>query len=207
MNNRFLSLAAGAIILLSASASVFAQVHVRAGAVAGLGLFNEKTSGTVAPVYSMKIGVTAGAVFDVVIANIFLIEIGAGYSRRGSQIEVDGGLTKHNLSYLAIPVHAKFKYSLLPVLSPFITAGLNVGVLLSAQQFDNGEYIDIKSVYSANDYGLDGGAGLEFNLTSVTPYIEFVYYVGIPNIAKNAIGDYTAKNTGMEIKAGVKFKL
>ena len=205
MNNRFFSLAAGAIILLSVS--VFAQVHVRAGAVAGLGMFNEKTGGTVAPVYAMKIGMTAGVVLDVAYANMLILETGAGYSQRGSQIEVDGGLTKHNLSYLAIPVHAKFKYALLPVLSPFITAGINVGLLISAQQFDNGEYIDIKSAYSSNDYGLDGGAGLEFNLTSATPYIEFVYYIGVPNITKNPIGDNTTKNTGMEVKAGVKFKL
>jgi hypothetical protein len=205
MNNRFLSVAAGAIVLLNTS--VFAQVHVRAGAVAGLGMYNEKTSGTAAPVYAMKMGVTAGVVLDVVFANMIMLETGAGYSQRGSKLEVNGAVTSHNLSYLAIPIHGKFKYALLPVLSPFITAGINVGLLLSAQQFDNGEYIDIKPLYSANDYGIDGGAGLEFNLPSATPYIEFVYYIGIPNIEKNPIGDITKKNTGMEVKAGVKFKL
>jgi opacity protein-like surface antigen len=205
MNNRFFSLTAGVIVFLSASVS--AQVHVRAGAVAGLSMFNEKTSGTTALVYDMKMGVTAGVVLDVAFANMLLFETGAGYSQRGGQIEDAGSLKSHKLSYLAIPIHGKFKYALLPVLSPFITAGLNVGLLLSAQELKNGEYIDIKPSYSANDYGLEGGAGLEFNLTSSTPYIEFLYYIGIPNIEKNPIGDNTIKNTGMEVKAGVKFKL
>ncbi len=206
MNNRFFILAAGVVILLNTA--VFAQVSVWAGATGGLGMFNEKASGEGALTRDMKMGLVAGVVLDVAIVKMFSVEAGVGYSQRGSQIvEADGAQTKNNLSYLSIPVHAKLKYAVVPVISPFLLIGLNTGVLVSAQQEHGGEFIDIKDGYNSTDYGLDLGAGVEFSLANPVPFVEFVYNTGLSNLAKNATGDYSVKNNGMEIKAGLKFKL
>ena len=52
------------------------------------------------------------------------------------------------------------------------------------------------------------GGGVEFALPALTPFVEFVYYLGLTNVPKNnIIEDMTMKNSGWELKAGLRFKL
>lgn len=55
-------------------------------------------------------------------------------------------------------------------------------------------------------FGLDLGAGIEFSLPVVIPFVEYVYDLGLSNILKNTVGDESQKTSGSEIKAGLKFK-
>jgi opacity protein-like surface antigen len=208
MNKRVLSIAVGAVVLLSTS--VFAQVSVQPGITAGLSMFNEKTtsSGGITTTIDTKTGMVAGAVLDIVIMKIFSIEPGILYSMRGGQATDDHGVTtKDNLSYLAIPVHAKLKIPATPVVGAYALAGVNLGILLSAKSTDGTSTDDRKGQFNSTDFGLDFGAGVELSLVKVVPFVEFVYDLGLSNIDKNATGDASTKTSGMELRAGLRFKM
>jgi opacity protein-like surface antigen len=124
---------------------------------------------------------------------------------------IGGGIVHSTFSfnYLAIPVHVKLKYPL-PMVKLYALAGVNMGILLSAK--GKGEMTgfpavetDLKDSLSATDFGIDLGAGVEFSLPKITPFIEFVYYMGMVDIEKDP--DVTDKSSGFEIRAGLKFKM
>lgn len=207
MNKRVLSIAAGAVVLLSTS--VFAQVSVQPGITAGLSMFSKKeNSGGITITSDTKTGMVAGAVLDIVFMNMLSIEPGLLYSMRGGQSTDEHGVTtKANLSYLAIPVHAKLKIPATPVVSAYALAGVNLGILLSAKASDGTNSQDIKANVNSTDFGIDLGAGLEFSIASVVPFIEFVYDFGLSNIEKDATGNNSWKTSGMELRAGLRFKM
>lgn len=206
MKNRFLSLAASGVIFLSAS--VFSQVNYRPGVSLGLGIYNEKVTaiGTTRSA-DPKTGVTVGAVCEIVLMNMVSVEPGIVYSQRGSQLDFGGGIMgKDNLSYLTIPVNAKLKIPATPFICPYILAGPNAGILMSATADSSDQSFDAKDAYNSIDFGLDFGAGCEFNLAKIVPFIEYVYYVGLANTWKDVPEGVSAKNHGSEIKAGLKYK-
>ena len=207
MKNRFLSVATSGVIFLSAS--VFSQVTYRPGVSVGLSIYNEKvTSVGTARSADPKTGVSVGAVFEIVMMNMVSIEPGIVYSQRGALLDFGGGVMgKDNLSYLTIPVNAKIKIPATTVICPYILAGLNGGILISAAADSSDQSIDVKDAYNSIDFGLDFGAGCELNLAKIVPYIEYVYYAGLANTWKDAPNGVSAKNNGSEIKAGLKYKL
>jgi hypothetical protein len=210
MKNRFLSLGACGVIFLSAQ--VFSQITYRPGVFLGLSIFNETVTalGTALPA-SPKIGVSGGAVFEMELMHMVSIEPGIVYSQRGAKL--DGGKLKDKLSYLTIPVNAKLKIPATPDICPYILAGINTGVLMSATSDSINLSTNAKKSFNSKDslnlidIGLDFGAGFEMNLPKIVPYIEYVYYVGLANIWKNAPYGASGKNHGSEIKAGLKYKL
>jgi len=58
---------------------------------------------------------------------------------------------------------------------------------------------------NAISFGLDLGAGLEFDLPVIIPYLEFVYDFGLTNIEKNLPSDASLKTSGSELRAGIRF--
>jgi opacity protein-like surface antigen len=209
MKTRFLALTISGVVFLSVS--VFSQVQYRPGIVAGLSVFNEKVTGEgTARSANPKIGFTAGAVFDILLMNMVSIEPGIVYSQRGAKVDFGKGVMgEDKLSYLAVPVNAKLKIPATPVLCPYVLAGLNAGILMSATSDSSGQITDLKEMNALNsiDFGLDFGAGFEFNLAKLVPYVEYVYYVGLTNIWKDSPEGVSGKNHGSEIKAGLKYKL
>ena len=206
MNKRVLSSAVGAVVLLSAS--VFAQVSVQPGITAGLSSYSETESiPGISVTTDSKMGLVAGGVLDIVIMKMFSIEPAVVYSMRGGQVSDAGVTAKLNLSYLAIPVHFKLKYPVTPIVSPYALAGVNVGILLSAKADDGTTSQDVKDSMNTTDFGIDLGAGVEFSASSVVPFVEIVYDIGLSNLAKDAPADVSAKTSGMEIKAGLRFKM
>jgi hypothetical protein len=161
------------------------------------------------------LGTVNGVVLDLSVLNIVSIEPGILYSMRGMKMEnSQDSITQtstENLSYLAIPVHLKLKYPS-PLLKPYGLAGLNLGILLSAKGKTEETGIpaveeDIADECNSIDFGLDFGAGVEFALPALTPFVEFVYYVGLTNVPKDMPDEVTMKNSGWELKGGLRFKL
>ena len=215
MNKHFLCFVACAVVLFNAA--VFAQVSVSPGIVAGLSSFSQKEVwGAYSVVHDNKAGIVAGGILDISILNLLSIEPGLAYSMRGSKIDQDlssvgGGIvhTTFSFNYLAIPVHVKLKYPL-PMIKLYALAGANVGILLSAKKTEEmaGSPVvetDLKDSLSTTDFGIDFGAGVEFSLPKITPFIEFVYYMGMLDIEKEP--NVIDKSSGIEIKAGLKFKM
>jgi hypothetical protein len=210
--NRTASLCIAFVVALASP--LFAQINLKSGAFGGLGFFKEaakETSDSVAP--DFKTGLTVGALLEISVLDFLSLEPGLAYSMRGGEREIprtSGSIREYyTFTYLAVPLHAKVRMPALLVY-PFFVAGPNFGLLLSAKsRTDEGARVesDMKNLLATTDIGIDIGGGVEMDLLNVAPSIECTYYLGLANIKKNATGDATAKNRGVEIKAGMKFKM
>lgn len=211
MSKRFISFVAGAVVLFNVAA--FAQVSVQLGITAGMTSFTEKIDVTNITVTQpdSKMGIVAGAVLDISLMELISIEPGILYSMRGAKVSDPTGTASDNFSYLAVPVHAKIKY-ITPMVKPYALAGMNLGILMSAKTKIEATGlpaidVDVKDSMSTVDIGLDFGAGVEFSLPKITPFVEFVYYLGFLELAKNPDPDVSIKSHGWDIKAGLRFKM
>jgi opacity protein-like surface antigen len=229
MRKQLLSITA--IVAAFFSTSACAQVRVSPGVVVGVDFMNMSVTPASPIAPDSRTGFTAGAVLDIAFSKNFSLQPGIVYSGRGFTVSTSGtesGLSysaKDNdaLHYLAIPIDFKAKYAASPNFMPYALVGLNTAFFLSGSDHGTGSvsgYVqgygpvnltidttaDISKNFNSMDFGLDLGAGLEFPTQSVTPFIEFVYYLGIANIADDPSGTATATNNGFEIKAGIKFK-
>jgi hypothetical protein len=218
--------------------AVAAQSRARLGLIAGLSAFEYSATtqdviGTV--VSGSRTGMVFGALLDIAVSNVFSIEPALVYSMRGGCIGGSfpdynyyyGNVTISykswlNFNYLAIPVHARLKYPGIPNMDPYFLAGLNLGILVSAnskervtQTVEGYRYpltdttmeMDVTENYNAVDFGFDIGVGVEFNLGGAISFVEFVYDKGLVNIAKDAGAGNSLTNKGIEIKWGIRFKM
>jgi hypothetical protein len=221
MKGCLFSFVIGAIVCCNSF--VFAKTSVQPGITFGLSSFNYYYGNdlNVSRRYDSRTGLVPGILLDIAALNVLSIEPGVLFSMRGIKniIQVnysDTAIYSENFSYLAIPVHAKLKYPSL-IVKPYALAGLNVGFLLAAKEKREGggdsypypyypipDESDIQDVHPV-DLGLDFGAGVEFNLISFTPFIEFVYYFGLINMVITT--NFSQKNIGWELKGGLKVKI
>jgi opacity protein-like surface antigen len=205
MNKRFLGIAAGIVALLNTG--IFAQVSFQPGITAGIGMFSEKTSGNGSTFTTdSKTGIVAGGVLDIVVLNMFSIEPGIVYSMRGGQTSSGAITVKDDKNYLAIPVHAKVRFTATPIVHLYALAGVNLGILLSAKEDNGSTTTDVKDQFNSTAFGLDFGGGLEFSLGGLVPYIEYVYDLGLSNIAKDAPSGSSFTTSGSQIQVGLRFK-
>jgi hypothetical protein len=228
MNRRLLA----AVVVMSSLltyAPVTAGGTVRAGIAVGLSFFKiHETSSEESGSYetSNRTGLVAGGVLDIPISKLFSIEPGLAFSMRGAHSEATfteydyysgQNITYHyeawlKFNYIAIPVHAILKYPTVSKAKPYVLAGINTAILLSARDKEEatGEPStdeDVKSHINPLDFGIDIGAGMEFDLNGVIPFVELGYTLGIANIAKNDTGeDFSITNKGFAIQTGIKFK-
>lgn len=211
MAKRFVGIVVGLVALVGTATQ--AQTHTELGVNAGLSMFHETATQSSTSISSdTKTGLVAGAVLDIWLLNILALEPSITYSMRGGQFAITlqngtSGTLKENLAYLAIPFHAKLKWPGIPALSPYALAGINLGILLSAKDDDGTTSEEFSSEVNPLAFGLDFGAGLDFDLPGIVPYIEFVYDLGVSNLSKDAPSDASIKTSGSELKAGIRFKL
>jgi hypothetical protein len=230
MGQRSLMVLVGMVVVLLTHASVAAAGRVQPGITAGLSAFkinesSDEMGGTF--VSDRHYGIAAGGLLDIWVSRFFSIEPGLVFSMRGAFSEYSytdydyysgQDITYHSkswlkLNYLALPVRVRIKYPDLPGFDPYLLAGFNVGILLSARDRTEatGEPTteeDWKSHMNAGDFGFEIGTGIGINMEKVVPFVEFVYYTGVANIAKNEDGDrFSVTNKGIEIRSGLKFRM
>lgn len=161
---------------------------------------------------SSKVGFQVGGFAEIKLSDKFSVQPELLYSLQGvkfkdSEIGFATTETTDNLSYLNIPVMAKYyvaeKFSL--------EAGPQIGFLLSAKSdfsgFDGDEDfsgdIDTKDFYKSIDFGVNFGAGYDFteNLSA-----GLRYNLGLSNIAETVEGEnFKQKNSVFSLSVGYKF--
>jgi len=158
-------------ISLAASALTF-------GPVAGVNLANISGDGDSSN--AMKTGFHFGGIVELSITDNFIIAPGVIYSLKGTQ-DKDDSKFKANLSYIEIPINAKYK----------LESGLNffagpyLGFLMSAESTDGTNDTDIKDFLESSDYGFNVGLG--FDMESGLGF-SAQYGMGLASITKDVAG-------------------
>ncbi|MCI0450360.1 MAG: PorT family protein [Chlorobi bacterium] len=158
---------------------------------------------------SSKTGFMVGGFADIGVSRIVSIKPAVRYILKGYTTQLQQGINlTESYSYIEIPLMIKAKLPLNQV-KPYFEAGPTLGVQLSANaEFSlNGQVQDqdVSTFYSAIDFGLFFGSGVEFRVAPGTDiFTGFGYSLGLTNISKTAV---TGKNNGFQISAGIKFGL
>jgi opacity protein-like surface antigen len=178
--------------------SLFAGAQLKYGPVAGVNLAN--ISGDNTSDDAMKIGFHFGGVVEISVNDNFVVAPGILYSLKGTQSKTDSKF-KSNLSYLEVPINAKYK----------LESGLNffagpyVGILMSAKATDGTNDVDIKDFVQSTDFGLNVGLG--YDMESGLGF-SAQYGLGLANINKDVAGaSSTPSNKNTCIGVSVRYML
>jgi len=135
------------------------------------------------------------------------------YVQKGAQVETEfsfQGQTETvtstlQLSYLELPVLAKFQVPLGGPVSPNVFAGPSVGFNVgSSQETETGGQSESADVeVSGTEFGLTLGAGIGFKLGVGTANVDVRYNLGLSNLPSE--GDASVKNRGIGVTAGLTF--
>lgn len=190
-------------IILSAMA-VFAFGFTNAqeakfGLKAGLNISNQKYEAEGISVNANSIvGVQVGGFAEIKLADKFAIQPEVLFSTEGSKIKAEGEEILFNLSYINVPVMAKFY----PAPKFSIQAGPQLGFLVSAKGKFNDEKVDIKDGYKSINFGLNLGAGYEFTDNFL---VDVRYNFGLSDISETNEEGIKTKGSVFSIAFGYKF--
>lgn len=137
---------------------------------------------------------------------IFFIQKGSKVTYTLDAVEVIG---KVKISYFEIPLLLKFNIKPDTSVNPYLIAGPYVAFRSKAtatvEALGQTEKEDIKDQVKSTDFGIIGGAGLEFKVGGLLKYIlaEIRYELGLADIDKGA--STKAKNSSIVFNVGVGF--
>nr|WP_314839893.1 porin family protein [uncultured Flavobacterium sp.] len=148
---------------------------------------------------SSKIGFNVGGFVEIKVSDKFAIQPELLFSTQGAKFEEGGEDLKINLSYVNIPVMAKYY-----VADAFsLEAGPQIGFLTSAKAVAGSESVDVKEGFESIDFGVNFGAG--YDLTEKVS-LGLRYNLGLSNIAKTEAGDDSKiNNSVLSLSFGYKF--
>lgn len=142
--------------------------------------------------------------------------LGLGYLQKGSELEIYY-LDTRTGSYLyrlgTLSQTGLIKMGPDTKIAPYLLAGYELAFFLShrGQSFGSspgGPDSDLKPDTKKLDAGLVAGAGLEFRLEKINPFVEFCYFHGLSNLScgTGTLEYYTTiKSRSLLLIAGLKF--
>ena len=146
---------------------------------------------------SSIVGFNVGGFAEIKVSEKFSVQPELLYSTQGATLESEGQKVDFNLSYLNIPVMAK--YYVAPKFN--LEIGPQIGFLTSAKGKAMGISADMKDLFKSTDFGLNFGAGYDFT-NKFSAGIR--YNLGLSNIAEDS-GDESAQNSVVSLSLGYKF--
>jgi opacity protein-like surface antigen len=208
------------ILLLFFSSSALAQLPFKLGVRAGLNIASlswdpELPSGVDK---SSRTGFKFGALAELGFIPMFALQVEPMYVQKGGSINAGGEETKINLAYLEIPILLKLKIPTPGPITPYIFAGPNIGISLSASTESGSQDTDIKDEISSTDFALDLGAGVGFKVAPlIVLMVDARYSLGLSDIFNDTgkqdfqqgtgIAGQKIKTTGIQIVVGLMFDL
>jgi len=178
------------ILVLSITCISFStSAQVRFGVKAGYNLSTLIYSGTVTlDGEKSKSGFNAGLYASIPFSESFSLQPEFVYSQQGADFQNNTDKGTLNYDYLNIPVLIKYK---LPV-GLFLETGLQIGILLSANEKSNGNTSDIMYKTYSPDYAWPMGLGYE--MPNKHFGIDVRYNLGLINILRSG-SDVNVKNS------------
>jgi hypothetical protein len=147
-----------------------------------------------------KYGLSVGLVGDFMLSEQFAVSGEINYAMAGDVFSLDDAKITYYLSYIQIPVMAKYFINE----SFYLNAGPQIGFLMSAD--GEAEYNgstdsqDVKDEFESTDFGLNIGAGYKFDNGL---FLDLRYSAGLSDIVKEE--ETTAKNNGFLFSVGYFF--
>jgi len=165
-----------------------------------------------------RTGIVAGGFALIDFNGAFALQPEVLYVQKGAQVELEfenplSGETTSitntlKLGYIEVPVLAKFQIPLEGNIAPNIFAGPAVAFNINAEQEAEGGgesgTADLSEAVSTADFGLQVGAGVDFDIGSGrTIMLDARYEFGLSSIPSEGDADIT--NQGIRITAGFGF--
>lgn len=129
------------------------------------------------------------------------------YARMGAKADMDGATLEYRLDYIYAPVLLKLRVVPVGPVRPIIYVGGYGSYLLNAKgvmTFEGqSEEADVADMFEKTDFGVVGGAGIEFKLPGIMISVEGRYNYGLRNIAAGEGGE--GKNRSMMALVGIGF--
>jgi hypothetical protein len=206
------------LLLLSLSSVAFAGVKpFRFGARVGVN--SASTSEDVENLdKKRRNGFGVGLFFDYYFIPVVVVQVNAIYNQKG--VKFEGGesgqgfsytfKSTEKLAYLSIPVLVRYALSRGKGIVPFITAGPELGILLSAKvkSETSGDFVeagesedDIKDNLKSTEFAVNFGGGVEIPLQAIIIIVDLRYALGLTKIHKS--DEFDAKNNVISLNVAV----
>ncbi|MBB4037906.1 hypothetical protein GGR21_003830 [Dysgonomonas hofstadii] len=189
------------LITLAASVNVSAQFPVSFGVKAGMNLSEIQKMED-----DIKVGFNIGLTAELALPSSFYLLSGVEFTTKGAKSGslisgVDSKAT-YNAMYLQLPIHAGYKFDLVPGtklfvhLGPYLAYGVGGKIKWDAKEIENTDFFNDDS--NRFDFGISGAVGVEFlNKINVS--------LGADQGLTKVIKDTKTKNRAAYISVGYKF--
>ncbi len=176
------------------------------GAIAGMTMSNLPTDPGWLEESESLTSFTVGGWWRRPIRESLSVQAEAVYSVKGDSETSGGYTTSTKITYLDLPVLARYGFRKDSPLSPVLFAGPALGFNLSAHSTLEGPGtdvdVDVKDQVNTMDLGMVAGAGVDFEISGRTYGLELRYSKGLTNVAgDDAAGE--ARNNVLGILGSV----
>lgn len=149
-------------------------------------------------VFKSNVGFQAGAFAEIKVDSKFAIQPEVLYSYESSKLGFGGENIEMNLSYINVPVMAKYYAS--EKIS--LQVGPQIGFLVAAKGESQGNSEDIKDSFKSTNFGLNFGLGYDFTENVI---VDLRYNVGLSDISEEGFEGGKLKTSGFSLSLGYKF--
>lgn len=178
------------LLIVASGSMIFASAQIQFGVKANYNMASvmHSGSGTDGDSYSSKSDFSGGVLALIPISAPFYLQPELVYSGQGTNVSNSGESGTLSVSYLNVPVLAKFQSE-----SGFFgETGPQVGFLLSSNVKSQGVSVDFKNYTQSIDFSWAFGVG--YKLQDMGLGFDIRYNLGLTNMAKNQ-QDVTWKNS------------
>ena len=149
---------------------------------------------------SNRTGFTGGVFWDWASSGLLGIQIGAQYTQKGVELDVQQAASDFDLAYLEIPAVVKLGLPLGPV-RPSVFGGAALGFNTSCEDVDGN---DCGEDVESTEWSGVAGADLAIYIGGISLWADARYHFGLNNISKDALIE-EAKNRTWTLQVGLGF--
>ena len=185
------------LMLAFIALAVTGTAQIKFGAKAGVNL--AKVAGKnegVKESFDSKVGLHIGGVVEIPVSEKFSVMPELNFDQWGGKLEESGMTMSMNLSYINVPILAKYNVG-----GFGIYAGPQIGFLMSGKYKLEDEEEDIEGL-KGTDFGAVFGA--EYNL-AYGIFLSARYNLGLTKVNEEATDDDYFKNSAITFGVGIKF--
>lgn len=115
---------------------------------------------------------------------------------------------KYKAAYIELPVMLKYNIEANHSLEPYLLAGPSLGILLDSEiKFDDGDTKDRTDSFKKTDLGICLGGGVTWTPSTLKPFAELRYSIGITDVNDVDSIETKFRNRGFHIAFGIQLPI